>query len=158
VFLCAVRWCGLVDLVKFSTTMLQMGNNTGIEVPVDVVTALGPGKRPPVVVKVNGYEYRSTIAPMGGKYLLPFSADRRKESGIQGGDAIDVELTLDTTPRTVEVPDDLRSALDASATATAAWEKLSYTHKKEHVRSVLDAKKAETRTRRIAAVVAKLEG
>jgi uncharacterized protein YdeI (YjbR/CyaY-like superfamily) len=56
------------------------------------------------------------------------------------------------------VPDDLRSALDASATATAAWEKLSYTHKKEHVRSVLDAKKAETRTRRIAAVVAKLEG
>jgi Bacteriocin-protection, YdeI or OmpD-Associated/Domain of unknown function (DUF1905) len=147
-----------VDLVKFSTTMLQMGNNTGIEVPVDVVTALGPGKRPPVVVKVNGYEYRSTIAPMGGKYLLPFSADRRKESGIQGGDAIDVELTLDTTPRTVEVPDDLRSALDASATATAAWEKLSYTHKKEHVRSVLDAKKAETRTRRIAAVVAKLEG
>jgi hypothetical protein len=147
-----------VDLVKFSTTMLQMGNNTGIEVPADVVTALGAGKRPPVVVKVNGYEYRSTIAPMGGKYLLPFSADRRRESGIQGGDAIDVELTLDTTPRTVEVPDDLRSALDASATATAAWEKLSYTHKKEHVRSVLDAKKAETRTRRIAAVVAKLEG
>jgi Bacteriocin-protection, YdeI or OmpD-Associated/Domain of unknown function (DUF1905) len=147
-----------VDLVKFSTTMLQMGNNTGIAVPVDVVTALGAGKRPPVVVKVNGYDYRSTIAPMGGKYLLPFSADRRKESGIQGGDAIDVELTLDTTPRTVEVPDDLRSALDASATATAAWEKLSYTHKKEHVRSVLDAKKAETRTRRIAAVVAKLEG
>jgi hypothetical protein len=147
-----------VDLVKFATTMLQMGNNTGIEVPADVVTALGAGKRPPVVVKVNGYEYRSTIAPMGGKYLLPFSADRRKESGIQGGDAIDVELTLDTTPRTVEVPDDLRSALDASATATAAWEKLSYTHKKEHVRSVLDAKKAETRRRRIAAVVAKLEG
>jgi Bacteriocin-protection, YdeI or OmpD-Associated/Domain of unknown function (DUF1905) len=147
-----------VDLVKFSTTMLQMGNNTGIEVPADIVTALGAGKRPPVVVKVNGYEYRSTIAPMGDKYLLPFSADRRRESGIQGGDAIDVELTLDATPRTVEVPDDLRSALDASATATAAWEKLSYTHKKEHVRSVLDAKKAETRTRRIAAVVAKLEG
>jgi hypothetical protein len=147
-----------VDLVKFATTMLQMGNNTGIEVPADVVTALGAGKRPPVVVKVNGYEYRSTIAPMGGKYLLPFSADRRRESGIQGGDAIDVELTLDATPRTVEVPDDLRSALDASATATAAWEKLSYTHKKEYVRSVLDAKKAETRRRRIAAVVAKLEG
>jgi uncharacterized protein YdeI (YjbR/CyaY-like superfamily) len=95
---------------------------------------------------------------MGGKYLLPFSADRRKESGIQGGDAIDVELTLDASPRTVEVPDDLRSALDASASAAAAWEKLSYTHRKEHVRSVLDAKKAETRARRIEAVVAKLEG
>jgi Bacteriocin-protection, YdeI or OmpD-Associated/Domain of unknown function (DUF1905) len=158
VFLCAAEQCGLVDGVKFSTTMFQMGNNTGIEVPADVVAALDAGKRPAVVVNVNGYEYRSTVAPMGGKYLLPFSADRRKESGIQGGDAIDVELTLDTAPRTVEVPDDLQSALNASSTAAAAWEKLSYTHKKEHVQSVLDAKKAETRARRIAAVVAKLEG
>jgi hypothetical protein len=144
--------------VKFSTTMFQLGNNTGIEVPADVVAALGAGKRPPVVVTVNGYEYRSTVAPMGGKYLLPFSADRREESGVGGGDAIDVELTLDTAPRTVELPDDLRCALNSSATAAAAWEKLSFTHKKEHVRSVLDAKKAETRTRRIAALVASLEG
>ena len=144
--------------MKFSTTMFQMGNNTGIEVPAEIVAALDAGKRPPVVVNVNGYEYRSTVAPMGGKYLLPFSAERRKESGIEGGDAIDVELTLDTSPRTVEVPDDLRSALNATPTAAKAWDKLSYTHRKEHVRSVLDAKKAETRTRRIAAVVAKLEG
>jgi len=135
-----------------------MGNNTGIEVPADVVAALDAGKRPPVVVNVNGYEYRSTVAPMGGRYLLPFSADRRKESGINGGDVIDVELTLDTEPRTVEVPDDLRAALDASPTAATAWEALSYTYKKEHVRSVLDAKKAETRTRRISAVIAKLDG
>ena len=146
-----------MDLVKFSTTMFQMGNNTGIEVPADVVAALDAGKRPPVVVNVNGYEYRSTIAPMGGKYLLPFSADRREESGIQGGEAINVELTLDTAPRTVDIPDDLQSALNSSAAAAAAWDKLSYTHKKEHVRSVLDAKKPETRTRRIAAVVTKLE-
>ena len=138
--------------------MSQMGNNTGIEVPADVVAALDAGKRPPVVVNANGYEYRSTVAPMGGKYLLPFSAERRKESGINGGDAIDVELTLDTAPRTVEVPADLQSALDGSAVAATAWETLSYTHKKEHVRAVLDAKKADTRTRRIAAVVAKLEG
>ena len=103
--------------MKFSTTMFQMGNNTGIEVPADVVAALGAGKRPPVVVNVNGYEYRSTVAPMGGKYLLPFSADRRTESGIKGGDAIDVELTVDTAPRTVEIPDDLQAALDASPTA-----------------------------------------
>jgi Bacteriocin-protection, YdeI or OmpD-Associated/Domain of unknown function (DUF1905) len=147
-----------VEVVKFSTAMFQIGNNTGIEVPAEVVAALDAGKRPSVVVNVNGYEYRSTVAPMGGKYLLPFSADRREESGIQGGDAIDVELTLDAAPRTVDVPDDLQSALNSSATAAAAWDKLSYTHRKEHVRSVLDAKKAETRTRRIAAVVAKLEG
>jgi hypothetical protein len=138
--------------------MFQLGNNTGIEVPADVLAALGASKRAPVVVNVNGYEYRSTVAPMGGKYLLPFSADRFEESGIQGGDAIDVELTLDIAPRTVELPDDLRCALNPSATAAAAWEKLSYTHKKEHVRSVLDAKKAETRKRRIAAVFAGLEG
>jgi hypothetical protein len=144
--------------MKFSTTMLQMGNNTGIEVPADVVAALDAGKRPPVVVTVNGYEYRSTIAPMSGKYLLPFSAERRAESGINGGDAIDVELTLDTAPRSVDVPADLQAALDASPTAAAAWETLSYTHKKEHARSVLDAKKAETRSRRIAAVIAKLNG
>ena len=138
--------------------MFQMGNNTGIEVPAEVVAALDAGKRPPVVVNVNGYEYRSTVAPMGGKYLLPFSADRRQESGIQGGDAIDVELTLDTAQRTVELPDDRQSALNSSVTAAAAWDELSYTHRKQHVRSVLDAKKAETRTRRISAVVAKLEG
>ena len=147
-----------MDVVKFSTTMFQKGTNTGIEVPAEVVAALDAGKRPPVVVNVNGYEYRSTVAPMGGKYLLPFSADRRQESGIQGGDAIDVELTLDTAPRTVDAPDDLQFALNSSATAAAAWDKLSYTHRKEHVRSVLDAKKAEARTRRIAAVVARLEG
>jgi len=138
--------------------MFQMGNNTGIEVPAEIVAALGAGKRPPVVVEVNGYQYRSTVAPMGGKYLLPFSAERRTESGIKGGDAIDVELTLDTAPRTVEIPDDLQAALDASPTAAAAWSKLSYTHQKEHVRSVLDAKKADTRTRRIDAAIAKLEG
>jgi len=113
--------------MKFSTTMFQMGNNTGIEVPADVIAGLGAGKRPAVVVTVNGYEYRSTVAPMGGRYLLPFSAERRKESGIQGGDAIEVELTLDSAPRTVDVPDDLRSALDGSPRAHASWEKLSYT-------------------------------
>ncbi|MCW2688833.1 MAG: hypothetical protein JWR37_3723 [Mycobacterium sp.] len=137
--------------------MLQMGNNTGIEVPAEVVGALGAGKRPAVVVSVNGYEYRSTVAVMGGRYLLPFSADRRKESGISGGDAIDVELAVDTAPRTVKVPEDLQAALDASPAALAAWNKLAPSAKKAHVTSVLGAKAAETRTRRIAAMVAKLE-
>jgi hypothetical protein len=138
--------------------MFVDGNNTGIEVPADVVDALGAGKRPPVVVTVNGYEYRSTIASMGGRHLLPFSAERRNESGIAGGDPIDVELTVDTAPRVVEVPADLQAALAASATALGAWARLSYSHQKAHVTSVLGAKAAETRARRIAAVVAKLEG
>src|SRR5262245_56757236 len=106
--------------------MLQDGNNTGIEVPADVVEALGAGKRPAVVVNVNGFEYRSTVAPMGGKFLIPFSAARRQESGIKGGDALDVELAVDTAPRTVEVPDDLRTALDASPSAADAWDRLSF--------------------------------
>jgi hypothetical protein len=144
--------------MRFSTTMFQTGNNTGIEVPADVVEALGGGKRAAVVVAVNGYEYRSTIAPMGGKFLLPFSAERRNESGIGGGDAIDVELVLDTAPRVVDVPADLRAALDGSAAAAAAWQKLAYSYQKAHVTAVLGAKAAETRARRIAAVVAKLGG
>jgi hypothetical protein len=142
--------------MRFSTTMFQIGNNTGIEVPADVLEALDAGKRPPVVVTVNGYSYRSTVAPMGGKYLLPFSAERRSESGISGGDAIDVELDLDSAPRVVEVPEDLRTALDGSPDAAAAWAKLSYSRQKADVTSVLGAKAADTRARRIAAVVAKL--
>jgi hypothetical protein len=136
--------------------MFQDGNNTGIEVPAEVMDALGVGKRPPVVVNVNGFEYRSTIASIGGKFLIPFSAARREETGIIGGDAIDVELTLDTAPRVVEVPDDLQKALDASPAAAAAWEKLSYSNRKGHVDGVLSARAAETRARRIAAIVTKL--
>ncbi|WP_454792268.1 YdeI/OmpD-associated family protein [Mycolicibacterium lutetiense] len=143
--------------MKFSTTMFQDGNNTGIEVPADVVEALGAGKRPAVVVEVNAYRYRSTIAPMGGKFLIPFSAERRNESGIGGGDAIDVDLTVDTEPRTVEVPDDLRAALAGSADAAATWERLSYSKQKAHVTAVQGAKAAETRSRRIAKVIAELE-
>jgi hypothetical protein len=142
--------------MKFSTVMFQDGNNTGIEVPADVVAGLGAGKRPAVVIDVNGYRYRSTIAPMGGKFLIPFSAERRRESGIGGGNAIDVELTVDTEPRTVTVPDDLRAALDGSAGAAAQWERLSYSKQKAHVTSVEGAKAAETRARRIAKIIADL--
>jgi hypothetical protein len=142
--------------MKFSTTMFQDGNNTGIEVPADVVEALGAGKRPPVVVNVNGFTYRSTVAPMGGKFLIPFSAARRQDSGIGGGDAIEVDLTLDTAPRTIEVPADLRAALDASPKAAVAWETLSFSSRKAHVDAVSGAKAAETRARRIAAIVGKL--
>jgi hypothetical protein len=145
-------------VTRFSTTIFQTGNNTGIEVPADVVDALGGGKRAPVVVTVNGYEYRSTIASMGGRFLLPLSAAHRSESGIGGGDAVDVELILDAAPRVVEVPEDLRAALDRSAVAAAAWRKLAYSQQKAHVTAVLCAKTEETRTRRIVAVVAKLEG
>jgi len=144
--------------MRFETTMSLSGNNTGIEVPPEVVESFGAGKRPPVVVTVNGYEYRSTIAPMGGLFLIPFSSDKRAATGIRGGDPIVVDLELDTAPRTVDVTDDLAIALDATPGAREAWERLSPSHKKAHVTAIEGAKAAETRQRRIAKAIEALTG
>jgi hypothetical protein len=141
--------------MRFESTMSQMGNNTGIELSPEVIEALGGGRRPAVVVVVNGYEYRSTVGVMGGRFLVPFSSDKRAETGIRGGDAITVDVTLDTAPRTVEVPQDLADALDA-ARVRAAFDALAPSHRKAHVTSVESAKAADTRARRIAAVIQKL--
>ena len=138
--------------------MFLSGNNTGIEVPPEVVESFGAGKRPPVVVTVNGFEYRSTIAPMGGMFLIPFSSDKRAATGIRGGDPIVVDLELDTAPRTVDVPDDLAAALDATPGAREAWERLSPSHKKAHVTAIEGAKAAETRQRRIDKAIEALTG
>lgn len=141
--------------VKYETTMFQTGNNTGVPVPAEVLEELGGGKRPAVVVSVNGYEYRSSVASMGGRSLISFSADKRKETGIAGGDAITVELTLDTAPRVVEVPPDLTAAL-AAAGVTAAFDALAPSQRRAHATSVADAKTDETRQRRIGAILTKL--
>ncbi|WP_292830903.1 YdeI/OmpD-associated family protein [Microbacterium sp.] len=143
--------------MRFETIMQQFGNNTGIEVPPEVITSLGGGKRPAVAVQVNGFAYRSTVGVMGGKALIPFSSDKRAASGIAGGDALVVDIELDTAPRAVEVPDDLTAAL-AAAGATDAFDALSPSVRKAHVTAVDGAKAAETRARRIEAVVAKLRG
>ena len=144
--------------MRFETTMFLSGNNTGIEVPPDVIEGLGAGMKPPVVVTVNGYEYRSTVAVMGGRYLIPFSSDKRAATGIQGGDPIVVELEVDTAPRTVDVPDDLAAALDAAPGAREAWDRLSPSHRKAHVTAIESAKAAETRQRRIAKAIEALTG
>lgn len=149
--------CAQNGRMRFETSMRQTGNNTGIEVPDDVVEALGAGRKPPVVVTVNGFTYRSTIAAMGGKSLIPFSSDKRAATGIGGGDPITVELALDTEPRTVEVPDDLAAAL-AEAGAADAFASLSVSNRKRHVLAVEGAKAAETRARRVAGVVEALRG
>jgi len=140
----------------FSGHLLLDGRNTGIEVPPDVVEALGAGGRPAVVVTVNGHTYRSTVGARGGRHLIPFSADRRRETGLAGGDPIEVTLEVDTAPRTVEVPDDLAAALAAAPGARAAFDALSPSARKAHVTGVEGAKAAETRARRVAAVVTKL--
>lgn len=138
--------------------MFLSGNNTGIEVPPDVIEALGAGRKPPVNVTVNGYAYRSTVAVMGGRYLIPFSSDKRAATGIGGGDPITVDLEVDTAPRMIELPDDLVAALDATPRAREAFDALAPSARKAHVTNVESAKAAETRERRIAAIVAKLGG
>lgn len=139
--------------MKFKTTILQTGNNTGIEVPPDVVEGLGSGKKPAVAVTIGRFSYRSSIAVMGGKFLIPLSAERRAESGIKGGDAVEVELALDDKPREVTVPDDLAAALAGDAAAKAFFETLSYSNRLRHVLSVTDARTTETRQRRIDKVL-----
>jgi len=141
--------------MRFETTLAQVGNNTGVEVPPEIVDELGGGKRPAVNVTVNGYEYRSTVAVMGGRFLIAFSSDKRAATGIAGGDPITVELTLDTAPRTVEVPPDLATALD-EAGAREAFDRLSPSAQKAHVTNVEGTKNEQTRARRVAAVVEKL--
>ena len=135
--------------MKFKTSILQTGNNTGIEIPAEVVEGLGGGKKPAVVITIGSYSYRSSIAVMGGKSLIPLSSERRAESGLKGGDPVEVQLALDDAPRMVTVPEDLSAALAGDAMAKAFFEKLSYSNQLRHVLSITDAKTAETRQRRI---------
>jgi hypothetical protein len=131
-------------------------NATGINVPAEVIEALGKGKKPPVKVTVNGFTYQSTVAVMGGAYMLPLSQERRAAAGVEPGQEIEVTLELDAEPRTVEVPEDLAAALAGKPGARDAFDKLAYSVRKEHVRQVESAKAAETRTRRISNIVEKL--
>jgi hypothetical protein len=144
--------------MKFHTTILLMGNNTGIVVPASVVDELGGGKKPAVVVTIGAFNYRSSIASMGGQFLIPLSAERRAQSGLKGGEAIEVDLQLDAAPRVVDLPKDFQAALTANPGAQAAFDKLSYSNKSAHVLAINGAKAAETRQRRIDGAIAKLLG
>ncbi len=137
--------------MRFRTTILQSGKTTtGIQVPDEVVEALGSGKRPAVTVTINGYTYRSTVAVMGGVYMVGVSAENRAGAGVAGGDEVDVDMELDTAPREVTVPADLAAALDAEPEARRTFDGLSYSNKSWHVLQVEGAKTDETRQRRIA--------
>jgi hypothetical protein len=142
----------------FTTTVLKddQVNATGLPVPAEAVAALGGNKKPPVVVRLPGYSYRSTIAAYGEVFMLPLAAEHRLAAGLQAGDQVEVTLELDTQPRTVLVPDDLAQALAGQPGAREAFDRLSYTQRKEAVRQVESAKAAETRQRRIAKIVAGL--
>ena len=145
--------------MRFRTTIEAAGGqNTGILVPDDVVAELAGGGRPKVVVTVGGHTYRSSIARMGGRYLIALAAAHREKAGVAGGDRVRVTLELDTADRTVEVPKDFAAAMRKAPGTRAAFDALSYTHRKEHVRAIEDAKKPETRARRIATAIGILSG
>jgi hypothetical protein len=136
--------------MKFRTTILQSGKTaTGIQIPDQVVDALGSGKRPAVRVTINGYTYRSTVAVMGGVYMVGVSADNRAGAGVSGGDEVEVDIELDTAPREVAVPADFAAALDAEPDARRTFDGLSYSNRSWHVLSIEGAKTDETRQRRI---------
>ena len=145
------------EVIRYSTTMHLSGRNTGIPVPPEVLERLGGGKRPAVLVEVNGYRYPSTVGSMGGQFLIPFASEHRTASGIGGGDALEVGLSIDHSPREAPVPDDLAAALQGAGLADA-FAKLAPSHRKAHVTAVESAKSPETRQRRIEAAVEKIRG
>jgi hypothetical protein len=134
--------------MDFRTTVVQSGKTaTGLQVPDDVVAALGGGRRPSVTVTLGGYGYRTTIAPMGGAFWIPLSAEHREAAGVRAGEEVDVRVELDTAPRETPLPEDLAAALDEDA--RAFFDGLAPSHRREWVRWVEEAKKPETRAARI---------
>lgn len=140
--------------MRFVST-LELGGKTatGLEVPAEVVEGLGAGKRPKVSATILGHTYRSSIAVLGGRFLLPVSAEVRAATGVVAGDEVSVEVEVDDAPREVTVPPDLATALAEDAAAAAAFATLSYSQQRQHVLAVEGAKAADTRARRVAKVV-----
>ena len=143
--------------MRFETTVELGGKTaTGLRVPSEVVDALGSGKRPAVTVTIGRHTYRSTIATMGGAFFIPLSAENRTAAGVAAGDQVDVQVELDTEPRVLEVPADFAAALDAAPVARTAFDKMSYSHRRQWTMSIDDAKTPATRQRRIDKAITEL--
>jgi hypothetical protein len=143
--------------MNFKAKLLQAGKTaTGIEVPENVVLSFDAGKRIKVTATLNGYAYRTSVAPYQGKYMLPVSADVRAKANIAAGQTVEVALALDTAPREVTVPADFAKALKTSPVAKKNFEALAFSHQSQHVLAIEGAKAAETRARRIEKAIAML--
>jgi len=143
--------------VKFRALIEGAGKTAaGIEVPAAVVAALGQSKRPPVRVTINGYTYRSTVAVLGGRFLLGVSNEVRANAGVAAGDEVEIEMELDTAAREVAVPAELAKELAADPAARQAFDALSYSKQRLLVDPVANAKTAETRGRNIAKALSSL--
>jgi hypothetical protein len=143
----------MAPIVKTYTVRIEQdGAMSAIPVPFDPKAAFGK-MRAPVKVTLNGYTYRSTIACMGGPPFVPLRKSHREAAGVAGGKALAIRLELDEAPRVVDVPADLAAALKKVPGAREGWKALSYTHQREHVEAIEDAKKPETRARRVERAV-----
>lgn len=142
------------------TTEIELGGKTatGFRVPEQLVSALGRGNRPKVLVTIGSHTYRSTVAVYGGVFMLPLSAANRAAAGVEAGQEVTVSVELDTAERTVEVPDALAAALDVHPGMRPAFERLSYSKRRAHAEAVTSAKRADTRERRIAKILAECNG
>jgi bifunctional DNA-binding transcriptional regulator/antitoxin component of YhaV-PrlF toxin-antitoxin module len=140
--------------MRFRAKILQTGKTAaGIEVPAKVVAALGSSKRPPVRATINGFTYRSSVASMGGKFMLGVPPEFRDGAGVSAGEVVEIDLELDTEPREVSIPADFAAALARDARAKRFFDALSYSNKRRLVIPIEDAKAAETRQRRIEKTV-----
>jgi hypothetical protein len=144
------RFRGAVDMPEAS------GATSFLEIPRSVVEALGAGKRPPVAVTLNGYRYRSTVAVYDARFYVPVRREVREAAGITAGQPLDVTVELDTAPRTVDVPPDLAVTLNSELALRAAFDALSYSHRKEYVDWIVGAKREATRRQRIERAAAML--
>jgi hypothetical protein len=133
----------------------EAGERPLVEVPFDVKERFGRA-RAPVRGTVDGADFRTTVAVYGGRCYLGFNKEVRDRAGISIGDEVEVALEVDREARTVEVPPPLAAALEADSAAKAAFEDLSYTHRKEYARWIAEAKRDETRDRRVKKAVAML--
>jgi hypothetical protein len=144
--------------VKFRTKILPAGKTAaGIEVPAKVVAALGSSKRPPVRATINGFTYRTSVASMGGKFMLGVPPEFREGAGVAAGEVVDVDLELDTEPREVAIPNDFAAALAHNPDAKRSFEGLTYSNKRRLVTAIEAIKSPETRQRRIAKTIDQLK-
>jgi Bacteriocin-protection, YdeI or OmpD-Associated/Domain of unknown function (DUF1905) len=142
-----------VKVVK--AKIVREGNMCFVPVPFDPKAVFGM-VRAPVKVTLNGYTYRSTIASMGGTVCIPLRKSNREAAGLEGGETVDVKIELDTEKREIKPPGDLINALKATPPAWDRWRELSFTHQREYVKAIEEARKPETRARRVESAVQKI--
>ena len=136
--------------MKFTTEVFTGGGNTaGFWIPNEVVESFGKGKKFPVIVTINGYSYKNTVASYEGKYAIGVSVENREKANVKVGDKVEINIEYDDIPRTVVVPEDMQKVLDSNSKAKGVFNNLAYSHRKEYVRWIEDAKKEETKVARL---------